>query len=578
MTDHKSRNKPSVSKSNEKITAVEVDDSDYIDFSSPLSAESTVRSTKSHKNEGSVKLHESENMVERLMRTTTKDPSKRNPGDQGIEYSDYYSEDDVLQDIAANKIPMGVVETGNPSERFARQTVNSTGFHADTQIDRNVQPCYQDYDARGKDFRYTDDSLDNFQNYPSIEHFSGLNRHSRLRGADEISYEPSYGLPGDGNANFDSAYPISTEEIAGPQMPEQVSEDFDIRDNLDESNSNNANNEIQPQYSDQLNYLNQYELPQEERLRYLGAGGSRYPNPNLDVEAQMENLRFQNGNPAVEVPQFSNDLDTPEVQNLYNYQAGTNLQRFDPSMANLQEVRNMMRPSSAKGENAESDPQSKSFPVQAKPNYQGSSNDVPSLSAGSAMDLPLGKVLESLGINVNTDSSDSNENFESEGKISSATPANDLAEESNPAPVSETLGRPAERLLSPSYLKKNPMAVSSPGNKRSDAKGSKSEALRLGNKDLNSKEGHIRRQSSQNGLQNDNLLPLTNDADAGHHVNISIAMHDTKEVASQILDTIMDELEELKFDHAKNSNREGIIGLLLISSRLKSGSPLPRDM
>lgn len=39
-----------------------------------------------------------ESMLEKVMKTTTKDPYKKNPGDQGMEYSEYYNDDDVLND------------------------------------------------------------------------------------------------------------------------------------------------------------------------------------------------------------------------------------------------------------------------------------------------------------------------------------------------------------------------------------------------------------------------------------------------------------------------------------------------
>ncbi|XP_033228944.1 uncharacterized protein LOC117180558 [Belonocnema kinseyi] len=40
-----------------------------------------------------------ESMLEKVMKTTTKNPNKKNPGDQGMEYSEYYNEDDELEDF-----------------------------------------------------------------------------------------------------------------------------------------------------------------------------------------------------------------------------------------------------------------------------------------------------------------------------------------------------------------------------------------------------------------------------------------------------------------------------------------------
>ncbi|XP_076234974.1 uncharacterized protein LOC143179561 [Calliopsis andreniformis] len=566
VTDHKSRSKPSVSKSNEKITAVKIDDSDYVDFSSPLNTESTILSTKSHRQKSSVKSHNDENLVERLMRTTTKDPSKKHPGDQGIEYSDYYSEDDVLQDIAANKIPLGVVETGNPNDRFARGIVNSTSLRDDYRIDRNVQPYYQDYDSRGKDIRYTDDSLDNFQNYPSIERFSGLNRNSRLHGPDEISYEANRGYLDDGSENLEAVYPVSTEVILEPQMPEQIPDDTGVQSNLDVPDLNNVDSEnemrsFDSKEPDQFSRLSQYETQQE----YLGNSDNNDPrNFNLgDTSLQLENLRVpQNGNPVMEVPQFSNSFDTSEMQNPYNYRQGGTNQHFDQNMANPSQV-GSIRPSSMEEEDSQSQPQLNNFPTQVKNNYHNNQNNAASLNVANAMNLPLGKVLESLGINVNTDSMNSvNQNSNSEEKLKPATASNSLlhpVEKTSVALASKTLNRPVEHILSPNYLKKDPREELNRDDDESNIRGSDSQPLRMKNDNLNFREGHIRRQSGQNGFQSNNLLPFTNDDNnAAHNVNISIAMHDTKEVASQILDTIMEELEELKFDHAKNNKREGL--------------------
>ncbi|XP_076637412.1 uncharacterized protein LOC143349774 isoform X2 [Colletes latitarsis] len=425
---HGNSNKP-VSKSNMKITAVKVDDTDYVDFSTPLNTQPSISLTK---------LHGSENMVERLMRTTTKDPSKRNGGDQGIEYSDYYSEDDVLQDLAANKIPIRAASLRNPNDRFTRQTVNSTSFYTDNQIDTNVQPYYQDYDAHSKDVIYSDDSVNNFPN-------------------DALGYR----LPEYQNENLNMAYPVSTEGI--PEEPDQDPNVSGLQNNGDDQNRQNY--EIQqPVDQDQFNYANE------------------------GVEPQVAN---------VEVPKFSNQFS------LYDRpSAGTNLQlpgNLEPNTMNRPPAESMRL-------------------LQAK-------NDLPVVNVPNAMDQPLGKILESLGINANQNS---NSNLENVNTVSVEKKLN------NPLSFSETLDRPMERKLSPSYLK-NPIS-----------------------RNENLGESYSRRQLTDNGILNNNLSPFDEGGKIkSHNVNISIAMHDTKEVAGQLLDTIMEELEEMKLDRGKNNKREG---------------------
>lgn len=502
-------------------------------------------------------------MVERLMRTTTRDPSKKRPGDQGIEYSDYYSEDDVLQDIVANKIPVGVAETRNPNDRFTRQTQNSTSYYNGDLMDRNVQPYYQDYEARGKGSRYTDDTLDYFQNYPTLEH-TGFNRDPRLLDADDASvgYLPNYSPLDDRKENVDLAYPVSAEEIAGqPQIPEQSPDVSDVRNSLDVPDLSNANNEFQPHDPDQFGYLNQYNVPQ-----YPSNFDAHEP-PNLNLndgrEPEMENARSsQSRYPIVEDPQFSNKYVVPEAQGLYNYRrAGTNVQHLsdlEQSVINRARVGGL-RPSSVNEEDADGHPQSNfrdqsldSFPVQLKGNYHDNANDSPSGNAPNAMDLPLGKVLESLGISVTTESSYSNSK-----ELSFAN--NVMEKNNNPIPVSESLDRPVEHILSPSYIRKSPKEdlnrVYGGGNVRE----LDHQALKSRNENSNLRDGHAR--SIENGLPNDNPLMDEGNNDA-HHMNISLAVHDTKEVASQILDTIMDELEDLKFNPAKNNKREGNVRCL----------------
>ncbi|CAL7949955.1 unnamed protein product [Xylocopa violacea] len=541
----KTRDKTNTSGSRDKVDAVNVDDSEYVDFSSPASMESTTFLGESRKIKSSARLHESENMIDRLMRTTTRDPRRKSPGDQGVEYTDYYSDDEVLQDIVANKIPTQLVGSKTSNDRFARQALNVTSFRDDGQIDTNVQPYYPDYDTRRKELRYKDDpvnTLNDFQNYPSIERMSALNRNSRLFGADDpsLGYPIVYGPPEYRNENFDASYPVDTPGVLEqPQAPEGNALP-DVQDNLDGSDAKKFDGEIQqpavlPHDPDQFSYSNPYEIPQE-RLQSFSSSEPQNSNINEPVEPQIPQYKNLNSYQQPETnmqglqpTNFDQDIVSPQIENVRipsvnevdaEYRTQPNYSPL-PLYSNQEQQEDVL----------------KNSPIQVKYN--------PILNHPNAMDQPLGKILESLGINVNGDSNNLNQN-----------PS--LNENTNQIlPYSNTFDRPImeQHLLSPSYLRKQPAEDSSSFYEGNNARGLEYQTNKFRNRD-----GYFRRQSIQNGgYYNNNILThLEDEKNPTHHMNISIAVHDTKEVANQILDTIMEELEELKTDRSKNNKREGL--------------------
>lgn len=508
-----------------EVSAVKVDDSDYVDFSSALST-----TQKSHK-------IESEKMIDRLMRTTTKDPSKKNPGDQGVEYSDYYSDDEVLQDIAANKIPIQLAESKNLNDRFARQTMNFTS-HRSNRI-KHLKPYYPDYNTRGRDLRYKDDGvnyLNNFQNYPTNEHFSRLNRNSRLFEADDpfLNYGINYGSSEHQNENFDAPYSANTAEI--PEHS-RVAEG----NNFD---SNELNDEVQQpvvetQNPDQFNYWNQYKTP-EENLQNLNLDESQTLNVNEPIE--------------------------PQIQSLNNYQQiETNLPRegnFEQSMINQPLIDNTRIPGT-KGENTEIDTPFNYSPLQSYSNQENQQQDqqvapqnfpvqsrynLSTVNVPNAMDQPLGKVLEFLGINV-------------DGGNRKQNPSLNENINRQILPYSNTYenGIPEEHFISPSYLKKKPSREQTSFHEDDNTRGLEHQAIRYRSRSK-AEEGNFMGQSYRNGIYNNDILArLDDDRDPSHNTNTSTAVHNTKEVASEILSTIMDELEELKEDRSKNNKEEGKI-------------------
>ncbi|KZC06586.1 hypothetical protein WN55_10497 [Dufourea novaeangliae] len=511
-----SKNKSPVSKTDHKITAVKLDNSDYIDV--------TASTVPRQKNKGPVMLHESENMVERLMRTTTRDPSKKPSGDQGIEYSDYYSEDDVLQDIAANKIPITVDEEQNPNDRFTRQTLNSTPYRTESRIDRDIQPYYQDYDTRDKTFRYNDysvNSLDDFQRYPTIERYTGSNRNPRVPMDDNGSpyYAGNYKPLDDRIENL--AYAISTEDI--PELsPGQDSIVFDPRDNFNLPDLNVMNEEaravVVPQTADQFNYLSQYDK-------------------NLDVTEPRSVL--QNANPVADIPQVSHKLTAIDLQNLYNFRHfGTTMQHLNNFDQNVYKQPQVGRISNL---NIGHLPYNyKDYKDQSIPNLPAQDiNNLPAVSIPNAMDQPLGKVLESLGINVNTESPEMNQNSLLESNVGPVYQNNGVDKTSNPS-------------LSIQDLTSSNCVSNSSNEEISQGSKGKDDHIKL-------RSDHGRRQLSRKGIRNSNMFSLLEgDENASNGYITNTTVEETKEVASQLLDTIMEELAELKLGHSKSDEKEGL--------------------
>ena len=89
------------------------------------------------------------------MKTTTKDPKKKNSGDQGIEYSEYYNDADVVNDPPVSKIQKKKNDDSKSSIfRFQRQVTN------DKLNDNNFQ---QDFDFK-QDDELNDEFLEDEEN------------------------------------------------------------------------------------------------------------------------------------------------------------------------------------------------------------------------------------------------------------------------------------------------------------------------------------------------------------------------------------------------------------------------------
>jgi len=109
-----------------------------------------------------------ENMIERLMRTTTKDPKKKHSADQGIEYSEYYNDNSAELIKTQSKGDETIFE----NDRIIRQIANNSTFNDfNNQFDDHLQfkKSFTNSDnSYDKDLIYNDDSLKPWETNHSV--------------------------------------------------------------------------------------------------------------------------------------------------------------------------------------------------------------------------------------------------------------------------------------------------------------------------------------------------------------------------------------------------------------------------
>ncbi|XP_061930648.1 homeobox protein 2-like [Apis cerana] len=484
-------------------------------------------------NDEKLRNHESEKMIERLMRTTTKNPWKKKSGDQGVEYSDYYSDDEVLQDVAANKILPQLIDSRDPYDRLTRQTLNFTSYRdCSRPFDRNLRkPYYPDYDTRSRKYRgFKNDyvnSLNNFQNYPTVnDRIPTLNRNSRVLGPDEanFNYATNYGVLDYRNQNYDTSYPA-------PNVPAEVPEDPQVFEGNNVSELSNNYETFDPNKSDggvrqpivesqnpeQFEYSNdQYEIPGEP-FQSLSTNMPQNLNLNGAVEPLIQ-PQYLNNYQQLDTSSLSGNFDQTNIMNQAESMRIPNADNYFPI-----QFYNNQQETQQENQLENQDKSMENYALQ--PTFYNR----PSVNLPNAMDQPLGKILESLGINVN-----GGQNKEM-----------NMNENNNRQILPYSNDRTLDVI---NFIRKRPYEEST-GYGDNNFRGLEYQSFLSKNRN-NMKEDQ--RQSNQNfSFGKENV-----DRD---HTNITGAVRDTKQVANEILDTIMEELEDLKDDRLKNNkNREGL--------------------
>ncbi|XP_048510163.1 uncharacterized protein LOC125500655 [Athalia rosae] len=98
--------------------------------------------TISRQNTGESHVARRKGLIAQLMRTTTRDPTKKNPGDQGVEYSEYYSDNDIL--LPEIREPLKLSENARDLKERMRSIQDSEG---DDFMDQNYYDLSDDSEA-----------------------------------------------------------------------------------------------------------------------------------------------------------------------------------------------------------------------------------------------------------------------------------------------------------------------------------------------------------------------------------------------------------------------------------------------
>lgn len=461
---------------------------DYIDLtqstiSSTATAGTAVAITST--NDKSERDDGKESMIGRLMKTTTKDPTKKNSGDQGAEYAEYYNDIDEFDEEMEKR----------PRARSIRQSYTMSSPY-------NRNPLY----TRQKQL-------------------SSIRKLRKIR-TDRNFNDNFYGY----NDNF--------QEYQTEKYPKMDRENFDTNSLIRKSSGDQY---TLPLDTDDKNVYNNYEF----NLGTLRSGQEQnYPN-NYGSLAQKNDekyLRPQEDNPMNDQFQLhSEEFFTPQIDN---------------NEDNAIESKNPT--------NIYEEPYEKTFVL---PSEQQQLRYIPvydNNDQGNHL-YPANPFKTQTGLsnenNVDT-SMDTNKDSMNEPlqKVIDISPRKHV--------------QPVERFLNPVYFDSEENSDKKDESK--DAATSNQQMARRGfqkgvKKSMSDKSNVYERApiakgndrleeefvGSKNGVRNRNSVE--EDVANVHHVNIAVTVNETKEVADQILNRIVDELEEIKMDHSTDKNNEGNI-------------------
>ncbi|KAG7203304.1 hypothetical protein KM043_010394 [Ampulex compressa] len=554
------RNSAPTSRSNDKITIVKVDrkdEGDYVDATSTLNADAPLTKIPA----STEKPYEKESMIERLMRTTTKDPTRRKSDDQGVEYSDYYNDNDVLRDIVANKIQVKFNEPRNPNDRVIRQTINASSSYNNDRLGiytEPKQPILEDIDKYGANSRYDGSSFGssgNLQDYPTVLHAPGLDDLGSGGAIQDNTFNnPVDYLPSDKSEDPAAAYPFDGNYQGNPPLGQL--EKFDQAtlpgaqmQNLQFSDPRKENCcGRSDSAGDFSGYSSDSSLP--------GKYGNLYEADNAQNIDSLEAKKFR-------VHEFDGDID-PSVENGKMFRADSEKQPYLNDPRQLQNFNKQSMNNIYSGRRGNEETQ---FARGVYNEYHNQPLAVSPPRIPNAMDQPLSKILESLGINVDGNSGsvdtlshpDAGQNayLPFSTMRNNAQSVDKLAKKRIPEEADKTFGEGWRKIDGANGLRRSNLqmfrAVETDDPVRNRAK----EISYSPPEERERQRGDS--SPSRTKVKKNNPPEISKEVVANdRRANITATVNETKEVASQILSRVIDELEELKLDRSKNHRREGL--------------------
>nr|XP_050854725.1 uncharacterized protein LOC127065849 isoform X1 [Vespula vulgaris] len=469
----------------DNVTVI-MDVEDYIDLTETSilnTAITTITDAITKTNNKTERDNEKRSMIDRLMRTTTKDPLKKNSGDQGAEYAEYYNDIDEFE---------GEIEK-RPRARSVRQSYTISSPYNDNPM--YFQPEQLSSNRRLQKIRSNRNLNDNFYTY---------------------------------NENF--------QEYQTEKDPKMDQENFDTNSLILKSSGDQY---TLPLDTDEQNMYNNYGfnlgiLQPEQEQNYPNNYGSslqksdeKYLYPlNDNTQEDLMNDHFQ---------LHSEEIPTPQINN---------------NEENTLEIKNPT--------DIYSEPYEKTFVL---PSEKQQLHYIPiykNKDQRNHLYLVNPSQIQTGIYNQNSvdTTMDINNNL--------YNPVVDILPKKNVQPV--------ERFLTPVYLdreekwnKKNESKDAMTLNQQMTRRGLQKGVKNMKNKSNVHKQSLIAKKKGEskkefierkNGIRNRNSVE--EDVANRHHVNIAVAVNETKEVADQILNRIVDELEEIKMDHTTDKNNEGL--------------------
>ncbi|XP_035731125.1 uncharacterized protein DDB_G0283697-like [Vespa mandarinia] len=472
----------------DNITVI-MDADDYIDLTQSTisnTATTTIANAITKTDNKNERDDEKKNMINRLMRTTTKEPTKKNSDDQGAEYAEYYNDIDEFEEKIEKY----------PRARSVRQSYTMSSPYNDNPV------------------------------YFQSEQLSSKRRLQKLRSNQNL------------NNNF-YTYNENVQEYQTEKDPKMDQENFDTNSLIPKSNGNQY---TLPLDTDEKNMYNNYGF----NLGILQSGQEQnYPN-NYGSLLQKTNEKYlyplsDNNQEDLMNNQFqlhSEEIPTPRI----NDNEGNTIELKNPT-------------------NIYSEPYEKTYVL---PSEQQQLHYIPvykNKDQGNHLYLVNPSKTQTRMYNESSADTLMDMNNNLYGPLQKVV---DISPKKHVEPI--------ERFLNPVYLDSE-----GNGDKKDESKDAMTLNQQMARRGLQKGVKNMKNKSSvydqsptvkekdklgkefiesKNGIRNRNSVE--EDVANVHHVNIAVTVNETKEVADQILNRIVDELEEIKMDHSTDKNNEGL--------------------